>query len=217
MAEKKTSSRAQLAVTDVKRKNTASSTSNSKSTKKTSPSGQKAVPTAVPDDNRLPTRVILAAVSAGLFIFFLVIAIKPDGALLKVMQSVLFGLIGKVGFYFAIPALLYMFVILVSAKRSSLKMRCISLISFVLLCGCIFHLLVNNQTFIGGIKILGDLYTAGLKGFSVGGAGISTKHAGFAVNMGGATAADVKQLLVKVSDLVFENSGIRLEPEVRIW
>ena len=168
MAEKKTSSRAQLAVTDVKRKNTASSTSNSKSTKKTSPSGQKAVPTAVPDDNRLPTRVILAAVSAGLFIFFLVIAIKPDGALLKVMQSVLFGLIGKVGFYFAIPALLYMFVILVSAKRSSLKMRCISLISFVLLCGCIFHLLVNNQTFIGGIKILGDLYTAGLKGFSGG-------------------------------------------------
>ena len=58
---------------------------------------------------------------------------------------------------------------------------------------------------------------AGLKGFQIGGAAISTKHAGFAVNMGGATAADVKQLLVKVSDLVFENSGIRLEPEVRIW
>lgn len=58
---------------------------------------------------------------------------------------------------------------------------------------------------------------AGLKGYTVGGAAISTKHAGFAVNVGGATAADVRNLLSQVSDIVFEKSGIRLEPEVRIW
>ena len=58
---------------------------------------------------------------------------------------------------------------------------------------------------------------AGLKGYTVGGAAISTKHAGFAVNVGGATAADVENLLKQVSDIVFEKSGIRLEPEVRIW
>lgn len=58
---------------------------------------------------------------------------------------------------------------------------------------------------------------AGLKGYQVGGAAISTKHAGFAVNLGGATAADVKALLRQVSDIVFEKFGIRLEPEVRIW
>ena len=58
---------------------------------------------------------------------------------------------------------------------------------------------------------------AGLKGYTVGGAAISTKHAGFAVNVGGATAADVQNLLRQVSDIVFEKSGIRLEPEVRIW
>ena len=58
---------------------------------------------------------------------------------------------------------------------------------------------------------------AGLKGYSVGGAAISTKHAGFAVNLGGATAQDVKNLLQQVSDIVYEKSGIRLEPEVRIW
>ena len=58
---------------------------------------------------------------------------------------------------------------------------------------------------------------AGLKGYQVGGAAISTKHAGFAVNLGGATAEDVKSLLAQVSDIVFEKSGIRLEPEVRIW
>ncbi len=58
---------------------------------------------------------------------------------------------------------------------------------------------------------------AGLKGYQVGGAAISTKHAGFAVNLGGATATDVKNLLQQVSDKVFENSGIRIEPEIRIW
>lgn len=58
---------------------------------------------------------------------------------------------------------------------------------------------------------------SGLKGFQVGGAAISTKHAGFAVNLGGATAEDVKRLLEQVSDKVYADSGIRLEPEVRIW
>ena len=58
---------------------------------------------------------------------------------------------------------------------------------------------------------------AGLKGYQVGGAAISTKHAGFAVNLGGATAADVQALLKQVSDIVYEKSGIRLEPEVRVW
>ena len=58
---------------------------------------------------------------------------------------------------------------------------------------------------------------AGLKGYQVGGAAISTKHAGFAVNLGGATAKDVQDLLKQVSDIVFEKSNIRLEPEVRIW
>lgn len=58
---------------------------------------------------------------------------------------------------------------------------------------------------------------AGLKGYSVGGAAISTKHAGFAVNLGGATAQNVVDLLQQVSDIVYEKSGIRLEPEVRLW
>ncbi len=58
---------------------------------------------------------------------------------------------------------------------------------------------------------------AGLKGFQVGNAAISGKHAGFAVNLGGATAQDVTNLLRQVSDKVYEAAGIRLEPEIRIW
>ena len=57
----------------------------------------------------------------------------------------------------------------------------------------------------------------GLKGFRVGGAAVSEKHAGFVVNLGGATAEDVQELLKAVSDKVFDRTGIRLEPEVRIW
>ena len=58
---------------------------------------------------------------------------------------------------------------------------------------------------------------AGLKGYRVGGAAISEKHAGFAVNLGGATAADVKTLLKEVAEKVYENSGISIYPEIRIW
>ena len=58
---------------------------------------------------------------------------------------------------------------------------------------------------------------AGLRGYRVGGAAIAQKHAGFAVNLGGATARDVRQLLEQVSEIVYEKSGIRLEPEIRIW
>ena len=58
---------------------------------------------------------------------------------------------------------------------------------------------------------------AGLKGFRVGDAAVSEKHAGFVVNLGSATAADVKMLLVEVARQVQQRSGILLEPEVRIW
>ena len=58
---------------------------------------------------------------------------------------------------------------------------------------------------------------SGLKGFRVGNAAISEKHAGFAVNLGGATAEEVRTLLQTVSDKVYAQTGIRLEPEVRIW
>ena len=58
---------------------------------------------------------------------------------------------------------------------------------------------------------------AGLKGYCVGGAAVSEKHAGFVVNLGGAKAEDVKQLLSDVADIVYVDTGIHLEPEVRIW
>ena len=162
MAAKKSSSRAQKAVTDVKRKNTASSTSTS--VKKTSSGSRKALPTAVPQDNRLPVRFILAAVSAGLFILFLVIGIKPDGALLRLFQSILFGLIGKVGFYFSIPALLYLFLILVTSGKNPVKARSFCLNSFVLLCGCMAQWGMDASGLPKGADYFKALYAGGVTG-----------------------------------------------------
>lgn len=58
---------------------------------------------------------------------------------------------------------------------------------------------------------------SGLKGFRIGDAAVSEKHAGFVVNLGNASARDVCALLQAVSDIVFEKTQIRLEPEIRIW
>lgn len=57
---------------------------------------------------------------------------------------------------------------------------------------------------------------AGLKGYRVGGAQVSEKHAGFVINTGDATAAEVKQLITDVSEKVKEQFGVTLEPEVKM-
>ena len=56
----------------------------------------------------------------------------------------------------------------------------------------------------------------GLKGYTVGGAQVSTKHAGFVVNVGGATAKDVLQLISDVQARVLAAQGVQLEPEVLV-
>ncbi len=55
----------------------------------------------------------------------------------------------------------------------------------------------------------------GLKGFTVGGAQVSEKHAGFVINRGGATCADVMELCRQVQQRVWDAHGVRLEREVQ--
>lgn len=61
-------------------------------------------------------------------------------------------------------------------------------------------------------KLISD---AGLRGYRVGGAEVSRKHAGFIVNVGGATAADVRAVIAHVQDEVERQFGVHLEPEIR--
>ncbi len=56
---------------------------------------------------------------------------------------------------------------------------------------------------------------AGLKGFSVGGAQVSEKHAGFVINRGGASCADVLSLMEQVTRIVEDRFGVTLTPEVK--
>ncbi|MDY3248897.1 MAG: UDP-N-acetylmuramate dehydrogenase [Candidatus Choladocola sp.] len=57
---------------------------------------------------------------------------------------------------------------------------------------------------------------AGLRGFSVGGAQVSEKHCGFVVNKGDATAEDVRKLITEVAARVKAQSGVSLEPEIKM-
>ena len=67
-----------------------------------------------------------------------------------------------------------------------------------------------------GISRQSSSTTAALRGLTVGGAQASEKHAGFVVNVGGATARDMLELMRQIEQRVFEQTGVQLEPEVRI-
>lgn len=58
---------------------------------------------------------------------------------------------------------------------------------------------------------------AGLRGFSVNHAGVSEKHCGFVVNLGGANAENIYSLIQEVIRIVKEKEGVQLEPEVKLW
>lgn len=60
------------------------------------------------------------------------------------------------------------------------------------------------------------IQASGLKGYQIGGAQVSTKHANFIVNLGDATAADIEQLIAHMRDTVKQQFGIELQQEVRV-
>ena len=165
MAEKKSASRAQKAVTDVKKKSGGG-------TKKTASSGEKKNQTPpkadIQADSHLPVRITLGVVCLVLFIVFLAAGMKSEGKLLVLVRDVVCSLIGKAGFYISIPCLLYLFMILVFSGKQPVRMRSICLLVFVLLAGSIYHLIVNNRTFAGGASILTDLLSGGKTGITGG-------------------------------------------------
>jgi UDP-N-acetylmuramate dehydrogenase len=57
---------------------------------------------------------------------------------------------------------------------------------------------------------------AGLRGFRIGGAQVSEKHCGFVINAGDASASDVLEVIRAVQKSVYEHSGVKLEPEIRM-
>ena len=138
MAAKKNTTQAEKAVSDAKKKSSGGKSGSGG--KKSGNSGKKSPAVKTEYDRALPSNAVIAMVSLGLFIFFLVSAVKPDGALLRVVLSIMLGLLGDVGFYFLIPALLYLFCIHTFGRKTKVRMRAWCTLAFVLLCGCFYHL-----------------------------------------------------------------------------
>ncbi len=157
MAEKKQTSKAEKMVKETKRK---PSSASSKPAKKPAPA-KKNPKVKTEYENPIPSNFIIAFLSIALFFLFVIIAVNPDGVLLKFIKSIILGLIGPAGFYFAIPCLLYLFVIHTFGRKASVRMRSVCVITFAFLCGVLFHLMVEIGEVPKGFDAFTSLYTGG--------------------------------------------------------
>ena len=160
MAEKKQPSKAEKKVQETKKKPSGTS---SKPAKKPAPA-KKNPKVKTEYENPISTNFIVAFLSIALFFLFVIIAVNPDGELLKFIKSIILGLIGQAGFYFAIPCLLYLFVIHAFGRKTSVRMRSVCVITFAFLCGVLFHLMVEVGQMPKGFDVFSALYVGGTAG-----------------------------------------------------
>jgi len=115
-----------------------------------------------PDDKRIPIRFISSAVFLLLFIIFLVVFFNPKGLIPTMIESLVHGMIGRAGFVVSIPGLLYLFIIHAFSGKRPVKMRSICIGAFIIICGCISHLLLAREQLGDGFALLSDLYQGGI-------------------------------------------------------
>ena len=146
MAQKKTTTQAQRAASKSKNGKTDAAKNKKKD--------------AQPEEQKfqIPPRLISSVICGGLFVLFFVIFLNQDGALTKLIYQFLLGVFGEICFYVAIPASLYMFIIQAFSGKRPVIMRSISLGAFVLICGCIAHLMMPVGELGEGLNFLGNLY-----------------------------------------------------------
>jgi len=137
------------------------SAANNKNSKNTKKSAEAAQPEK---ESKLPVRLISSMVLLALAVLFGVILFASEGALLKFVENVIHGLVGRVGFIVSIPILLYLFFIHAFSGKRPIKLRTACLIIFVLLCGCVSHLNDIPAEFPKGFALISGLYTDGMKG-----------------------------------------------------
>ena len=168
MAKKKTSSQAEKIVTDTKRKAPPSKSNSKKKPPKKAANSKKQPKVATEYENPVSSGLVTALISFCLFVLFVLICVKPEGALLMVVRSVVLGLVGRAGFYFLIPALLYLAVINLFGRKIAVRMRSVCAVLFALLCGVIYHLVVAGQVQTEPVRLMSYLYSGGSAGTSGG-------------------------------------------------
>ncbi len=125
-------------------------------------------------ERKIPVRVITSASFLAAFVLLLIIFCVPDGVLTKYIFEVLCGLFGKVGFAVSIPTFLYLFFIHAFSGKRPVMMRSVCLSVFVILCGCIAHLIATGGSTAGidFISLYQDGFTGATGGLICGGIAI---------------------------------------------
>ena len=109
------------------------------------------------EENRVPFRLITSSVFISLFVVCVVMLIKPDGVAITLLYDFIRAMIGQMGFYILIPALLYLFIIHAFSNKRPILMRSICVGSFVLCVGSFAHLVIAQNDF-------SNLYFGGING-----------------------------------------------------
>ena len=166
---KKSTSKAEKTVENSKKKAAAASKAPAKS------SGKKAAakkPPAVKNNPKVSTEYenpISSGVTGGivclfLFVLFVLLLFKTDGALLLVTKSIVLGFLGEAGLLFFTPVFLYVAVINLFGRKNAVKMRSICGFAFAFLCGVLYHLIVSSLSVADGIDVIPQLFTGGAAG-----------------------------------------------------
>lgn len=156
MAEKKKTAQAEKVAAS--QKNGKKTTSNKNKT------DGKVTVNAGPAERNIPVRLISSCVFLGLFILFLVIFFNPKGVFPSAIESFIHGMIGRAGFVVSIPALLYLFIIHAFSGNRPIKMRSICIGAFIIICGCISHLILSTHIESEGFPTISELYNGGIAG-----------------------------------------------------
>jgi len=164
MAAKSKASRAESKVTEAKKRNASAGASAKAKNKGAEKNTQNESRNKSGGSAGIPASTITALISLALFVLFVVIAVNPDGVLLQLVQAIVLGLLGKAGFYFAIPGLLYLFVINTFLRKRAAVMRSVCVVLFVFSCGCVYHLSMPTAFMDQGFAMIPDLFRGGVDG-----------------------------------------------------
>lgn len=169
---KKGTSKAEKTVNETKKKASASKTSSKSAGKNTSakkaPAVKKNPKVTTEYDNPISSSITGGILCLFLFVLFVLILFKSDGALIQVTKSIVLGFVGEAGLLFFTPVFLYVSVINLFGRKVAVRMRSACAISFALFCGAIYHLIVSSLSVADGINVIPMLYTAGAAGTSGG-------------------------------------------------
>ena len=119
-------------------------------------------------ESKIPVRLISSVVLLALAVLFTIVLFASEGALLKVLESIILGFIGRTGLVVSIPVFLYLFFIHAFSGKRPIKFRTVCLLIFIFLCGCLSHLNDVPDQLPKFFPLISGLYKDGVSGLTGG-------------------------------------------------